>query len=534
MPNPTIQKLTREQCCDLYAQALADNDAQTMRRLCLEDLFFLLVVGTKRVDLNRQWLFERIREVESDPDEHLDLWFRGAGKSSIITFGKTIQDILVNPEETVGIFSHTRPIAKAFLAQIKREFETNTFLQGLFPDVLWSNPHKEAPKWSLDDGIIVKRKGNPKESTVEAWGLVDGMPTSKHYSLMIYDDVVTKDSVTSPEMSAKVTESFSLSLNLSAERCRKRFIGTRYHSLDTYASIMERGTATPRVYKATKDGTLNGEPVLWTREEMQKKIADMDVYVASAQLLQDPFFDKAMGFKKDWLLFYSVLRKTSAWNFYILVDPANEKKRGSDYTVILVIGLAPDGNYYLVDGLRDRLNLTERTSRLFNFVRIWKPINTGYEKYGLQSDIEHIKYVQEQEGYRFRVTALGGQQPKNDRIRRLVPVFEQGRMYFPHTLNFVTAEGKLCDLVREIIEKEYLSFPVSTHDDALDALSRILDDDLQAVFPKVSEVIPVSMAGKDEPHDVLSRNVSSMYSDSGVIAPSIKEPNTWKSLLVNQ
>jgi len=35
----------------------------------------------------------------------------------------------------------------------------------------WQNPQKESPKWSEDDGLIVKRKGNPRESTREAWGL---------------------------------------------------------------------------------------------------------------------------------------------------------------------------------------------------------------------------------------------------------------------------------------------------------------------------------------------------------------------------
>ena len=32
--------------------------------------------------------------------------------------------------------------------------------------------------WSLDGGLVVKRKSNPKEATVEAWGLVDSQPTS--------------------------------------------------------------------------------------------------------------------------------------------------------------------------------------------------------------------------------------------------------------------------------------------------------------------------------------------------------------------
>lgn len=498
-----LSKLKRVDCLDLYRKVAADHDYETMRRLCREDLFYLLLVACKRIDMNRDWVFDRVREVEANPDGYLDLWAREHFKSSIITFGRTIQDILNNPELTFGIFSHTRPIAKSFLSQIKREFETNAFLQDLFPEILYKNPQKESPKWSLDDGIVVKRKGNPKESTVEAWGLVDGQPTSKHFTRMVYDDVVTKESVSTPDMIRKVTDAFALSLNLSGQDCRKRYVGTRYHQNDTYRTMIDRGTAIPRIYKATKDGTPNGEPVLLTREQNAEKLRDMGSYIYAAQMLLDPASDKAMGFKEEWLMFWDILRNSAKWNYYILVDAANEKKDSSDYTVMVVIGLAPDNNYYLVDGIRDRLNLTERTKALFDLVRKWKPIRVGYEKYGMQSDIEHIKYVQQQEGYRFNIIELGGSMPKNDRIRRLVPVFENGRFYLPRRLPFVSAEGKVVDFVNELIKDEYGMFPVCTHDDMLDAMARIMDSEMMAVFPEQVEVLPISMPVKADRYDPL-------------------------------
>ena len=79
--------------------------------------------------------------VQESPDGHLDLWAREHYKSTIITFGQTIQDILRDPEVTVGIFSHTRPIAKGFLRQIKRELESNQTLKDLFPDIDDSPDH---------------------------------------------------------------------------------------------------------------------------------------------------------------------------------------------------------------------------------------------------------------------------------------------------------------------------------------------------------------------------------------------------------
>lgn len=500
--------MTRIESINLYMRVSKAKDDDAVRELCLTDLFYLLFVICNRRDINRDWLYERCREVEKNPDGNLDLWAREHYKSSIITFGLTLQNLLNNPELTVGIFSHTRPIAKSFLSQIKRELETNTWLQDLFPDVLYKNPQKESPKWSLDDGIIIKRKGNPKESTVEAWGLVDGQPTSKHYNLLVYDDVVTKESVSTPEMIQKVTDAFSLSLNLAGQESRKRYIGTRYHQMDTYRTMIERGTAIPRIYAATKDGTVNGEPVLLTRQQLDEKLRDLGSYIFASQMLLNPMSDKAQGFKTDWLMFYDLLRKANRWNYYILVDAASEKKKTNDYTVMAVIGLGPDGNYYLVDAVRDRINLTERTRILFDLVRKWSPVATGYEKYGMQSDIEHIKYVQEQEGYRFRIVELGGQTPKNDRIRRLVPLFEQHRFYLPRRLLFVTQEKKAADFIQDFLKDEYESFPVCTHDDMLDCISRIVDEDLGAVFPSREEVLPVSMPIKTQEYDPFSLNTN--------------------------
>ena len=74
-----------------------------------------------------------MKEVQAAPDGYLDLWAREHYKSTIVTFALTIQTILANPEETICIFSHTRPNARKFLRQIKQEFETNARLRDSFP-----------------------------------------------------------------------------------------------------------------------------------------------------------------------------------------------------------------------------------------------------------------------------------------------------------------------------------------------------------------------------------------------------------------
>jgi predicted phage terminase large subunit-like protein len=470
-----------------FLTTLSPSDKKSaLKHLALNDLYFLLRYVLKRKDIERQWLFERCREVYADPDENIDLWAREHYKSTIITYGLTIQDILRDPDNTFGIFSHTRPIAKAFLRQIKREFESNEELKELFPEVLWANPSKEAPKWSEDEGIIVKRAANPKEATVEAWGLVDGQPTSKHYNTLIYDDVVTRESVTSPDMIAKTTEALELSYNLGAEGGKRRFIGTRYHFNDTYKTIMARGTAKPRVYAATDDGTFEGEPLLLTRERLSEKRRDQGPYTFNCQMLQNPVADSTQGFKTEWLKHYEgdASRDT---NRYMLIDAANEKRKGSDYTSMWVIGLGTDGNYYALDIIRDRMNITERAELVIKLHKKWKPLETRYERYGMMADVEFIKRLQTEQNYRFEITEVGGATPKNDRIRRLVPIFEQGKFYLPTSMYKTDYEGISRDVVENFTEEEYKAFPVSIHDDMLDALARIAEPDLSLAWPEQRE-----------------------------------------------
>lgn len=787
-----------------------------VRMLCLIDLFYLLVRVCGRKDMLNQFAFDRVREVESSPDNHIDLWAREHFKSSIITFGLTIQDILKNPDITFGLFSHTRPIAKAFLRQIMREFEDNETLHAAFPDILWGKDIRQAPKWALDvdtpvltvagwkahgdlvpgdkifgsrgqiisvtgisgpmedvdcyrvvfddceivasadhlwpvehmyghtweeseirirhtneltvgkktnrmlatpviigediklpldpyvlglwlgdgtsgtniismhldderevleqaraagfetyvhrqkdednfsmhcltglkekldslgclrekhipdiylranqearrallqglmdsdgtckkdsrhragamcmfsntnknlsdgvfflasslgmrpstlnfvpqhpgkkrvyhvyfvgiksnppfrsarklenckekrhkvaryvraiepipsvtvncikvdaedslylaglsmvpthnsedDGIIVKRKSNPKEATIEAWGLVDGQPTSKHYKYLLYDDIVVQGSVTNPEMIQKTMTALEQSYNLGVTPGgKRRFVGTRWHFNDAYKTIKDRGTAIPREHPGRIGGVEEGESVFWTDDIHFQKRRDMGPYTYAAQILLNPKADAMQGFKRDWLRYYEKI-KPDTLNTYILVDAASSKKKGSDYTSMWVVGLGADNNYYALDIIRDRLNLTERADRLFEWHRKWKPKQVRYERYGMMSDIEHIKARQEHEMYRFDITEVAGQTSKNDRIKRLLPIFEQGRFYLPKSLFSTNWEKIPIDMVHSFIEEEYLAFPVGVHDDMMDSLARIAEPDLKLIWPK--------------------------------------------------
>jgi predicted phage terminase large subunit-like protein len=476
-------------------------EVPTMRWLCENDLFFLLVFGLGRTYANVPFIVNIIREFEDGPDtDTLDLWARGHLKSTIITFASVIQELIRDPDTTIGIFSHTRPIAKKFLRIIKATLEGTVPIKDWFPEVFFMNPRKEAPKWSEDDGIYVKRKTAAKEASIEAWGLVDGQPIGAHYKLRIYDDVIVKASVSTPEMIRKTAQAFEESESLGTEDGRMRMVGTHWHFADLYTEVRKGNYGSFHVRVKPIYDPETKLPVLFSEEKVQKIQSKQSRYVFSCQYLLQPVADDEREFNVENIRTFDA--RPAKLNKYILCDPASSKKKGSDKSAFIVVGIDEFGNRYVLDAVHDKLNLTERWNALKDLATKHKPIaGIGYEEYGLQADLEHFKVMERQEGvYLPRIKELGGHVSKEDRIRRLEPIIESGRLLVP--IKGIVKKGQ--DVVEEL--KEQLRFfPYGKHDDFIDALSRLEDPEFRARNP-------VDIAGLgDNVISMLDRKIANSY-----------------------
>lgn len=435
-----------------------------VRTLCLTDRFYLLVNVCKRVDMLHPWLYARCREVEKDSDDYLDLWAREHYKSTIITFGGVIQEILKDPEVTACIFSHTNGIATKFLKQIKTELETNETLKAAFPDVLYADPQKQAPQWSVEGGITVKRKSNPKESTLEASGLVDGQPISKHYKLRVYDDVVVPASVSTPEQSEKTTDAYSMSQSLGAEGGRKWMIGTRYSYSDTYDWIMRRSAMTPRIYQVSDNGDKNGPLVLFSKErwaDIMLNSTDSDI---ASQYMQDPLSGNQRMFDIGYIREYEA--RPEAINVYILIDPARSKKKGSADTAMIAVGVDYAMNKYILDGFCHKMDLQERWENMCRLYVRWKVapgvqnVRVGYEMFGAQADADYFKeQMKLPDRPVYEIVELywprDTEGSKEDRVQRLVPDVKSGKLFVPFKHKNKEHEGKLTSLQIRMKESGY-------------------------------------------------------------------------------
>lgn len=238
-------------------------------------------------------------------------------------------------------------------------------------------------------------------------------------------------------------------------------------------------------------------PSRLSREILDQTMLDMTPMNYAGQMLQEPVPIGGGEFQPEWPQHYNAMAiKPKGMNVYILVDAAGgdetnkKKKKTSDRTAMAVIGLASDNNYYLLDLVIDRFNATERIDMLFILHKKWneicgKPSRVGYEKYGLMTDTHYAKKRMSEEGYSFQLIELGGRMAKEERIRRMIPDLQRGRWYFPDTLLYTDTEGRSLDMVKELLDSEMAVFPRARFDDGLDACTRIYDEEMQVLFPRI-------------------------------------------------
>jgi hypothetical protein len=162
----------------------------------------------------------------------------------------------------------------------------------------------------------------------------------------------------------------------------------------------------------------------------------------------------------------------------MLVDPANAKNKRSDFTVMWVFGLHLDHNVYIIDGRRDKLDQNGRWLAAYELHQKWNPVSrvrcVAWEQYGLQTDISYIKEKQQEHNYRFDIKPVGGNIRKEDRIRGLTGMFNDGQIIFVDEIP-ITTLGESRNLTKDFVDLEYTKYPAVRTDDMLDALARVRD-----------------------------------------------------------
>src|SRR3990167_3937535 len=151
------------------------------------------------------------------PREHL--------KTSIVTIGYTLQQILINPNISVLFANEILGNAVKFLGQLKGYLETKSDLPALFGKF-------EGSLWNQDEIVILQRTVVDKTPTVSTSG-VEGTTVSQHYDLIVLDDILSRKTINTAEQIQKTRDYYSDAQDLLKKPNGKLIIvGTRWDDKD--------------------------------------------------------------------------------------------------------------------------------------------------------------------------------------------------------------------------------------------------------------------------------------------------------------
>lgn len=362
--------------------------------------------------------------------------------------------------------------------------------QELFPDIEIDKGRDAVDSWGV--------KGSRGEVTVVGLG---GAVTGKGANLISLDDAVkNREEAYSITIQEKSWNAFSSDLmsRQNSGGCIVVVLMTRWHLLDVGGMIidsMQHDPNFPKFEVITFPAKKQPEyeylfPEMYPPEWYEAQYATMGPSMAAALLDCNPVGEGNRVFNPEWVQTYTVMKNSDTMKKYILVDTANSKKIGKtadpDFTVMQVWGLGKDQNYYLLDALRDRLDLKERTDAIFSLVERWQPHIVFWESVGAMADTQHIKLEMQTRMFHFSVIELSQRVPKPDRIQWLVPLFEARKIWLPTRILRLRSDGTSYDFVSEFIMDEYQNYPACRHDDMIDCAANLCHPTFTSstAFPK--------------------------------------------------
>jgi hypothetical protein len=170
--------------------------------------------------------------------------------------------------------------------------------------------------------------------------------------------------------------------------------------------MKSRKSLVERLHPATHDGTVDGQTVFLSPAENDKKLRDQGMAYYS-QMLLNPAAGENRIFLPQWFKSYEI--RPEKVHIYILGDPSMGRTERSDNTAFAVWAVDSRDNRFLVDGARHKMDLSQRWETLRNLYKKWsvalgvEVIRVGYERYGLQSDLEHFEMMQRLENVPFPI-----------------------------------------------------------------------------------------------------------------------------------
>lgn len=408
--------------------------------------------------------------IQSDQYKKLGLLPRGHLKTTLVTVGYTLLRIAQNPNVRILIANATYDMACSILGQVKKHLQYNEKFHEYY-----GNLAQNADRWSENMITIPKRLNfQKKEATVTAFGM-GGNLVSQHYDLIIGDDLVNRDFISTSEQIEKTILFYKDALDLLEPTGQFIILGTRWADADLYGWILDKSNP-EQVYKdfstmirqAYQGNIETGEnlsllfPQKYTRETLLNLKRNKGPVEFSSQYMNEPLPQESAKFKVEW--FKQILDddlKHRELHYFTMVDPAIGRKKSSDRTAIVTIAVDQYNNWSVVNIIWDRMLPNQIIDHIFNNYEQYYPRKIGVELTAYQKSLQYalIDEMRRRNMY-LPLVELKAERSKVERIEGLIPRYANGTIFHLDQLTY-----------KADLEDQLMRFPVGKHDDIIDALA---------------------------------------------------------------
>lgn len=430
------------------------------RERCKTSLRFLCEKILRYTDWDKchdemsQWLSSEMQKTHEGKKIIFMLMPRGHLKSSLITIGFSIQQMLINPDIRILLVNAVWDNARSFLSEISSFLTGKSFLADLFGAF-------KTDRFNQEEITIAQRVRPNKTPTFSTAG-IDSAKASQHYDLVIADDIVNRQNVTSSDLRAKTTLYYKDMLDLLEPKGTLIVIGTRWHDGDLYGEKMREQKVNPDpgmsfyIRKVVENGQFifprkfdNG-----VLEQLKREKGSFEV---SAQYFNDPISEEDQQFKPP-IRYWANLEEATHYGAF---DPATSEKESACEAVVFSGAMNRSNQLLAVEyKVFQKKNPTEMIAQMFEYAQKYQWKKLAVETNGGQE--VYVKLIQEEQRKRnvyFEIVPLHHVKDKFSRIIALQPRYESG--------NLLLKQGMI------ELEDQLLRFPISSKLDIVDTLAMI-------------------------------------------------------------
>lgn len=407
-----------------------------------------------------------------DPNPFIaNLVFRGSGKTTIFMEYFTLIMALINYlpnfgdiESFIYVTDSMDNGAKSAKDNIQTRYNNSEFLQHWIPEA------------KFNEGFLQFRNRNGKRLGVKLYGAQTGLRGTKIYGkrpqLAILDDLIGDLDANSPTVMRNIKNTIYRGVTYALDPTKFKIIfnGTPFNKSDAIVEAVESGGWKVNVWPVAEKFPcephefIGAWPDRFTYESVLSQYTLAVANGETASFMQELMLrigsDEEALVNKNAIKWYSrdaLMAQAQHFNFYITTDFATTDKQGSDFNVISVWALNNAGDWFWVDGIRERQTMDKTIEDLFRLVTKYLPQSVGIEISGQQGAfIQWIRNEMMAKNVYFTLAGKNGKAGiypvanKLSRFNIILPVINAGKFHFP-------IEMRTSDIIKDNLEELYLA-----------------------------------------------------------------------------